>query len=467
MKNFKRMPKFVPELDPGFMPIALQNMEYRKALELEAEKVDVKVAIVGPKGFVSTSELQVFSDSEERREDNIQYVERLVKSLIWIKGGYKVVFAGPDYIGEYLKNAYKKGGARDWDVEFMGDVYDREFEVELVDYEDVPKSNEQAKKIGRNLDGYRIGFDAGGSDRKVSAVVDGEAIYSEEVVWHPKITEDPEYHYQGILDSVQRAASKMPRVDAIGISAAGIYIDNQARAASLFRVVPKEDFEKRVRNIFYDVAANIGDGNVPIEVANDGDVTALAGAMSFDENRILGIAMGTSEAVGYVDKNGNITGWLNELAFVPVDYSEDAIIDEWSLDRGVGVSYFSQDAVIKLSPNAGIDLDKDLSPAEKLKVVQKLMEEDDERAKKIYENIGIYLGYSLAYYSDFYDINKVLLLGRVVSGKGGDLLIKKANEVLEEEFNDLYEKIELITPDEKMKRVGQSIAAASLPDISK
>lgn len=465
MKSFKRKPKFVPELDPGFMPIALQNREYRDALEKEDEKVDVKVALVGPKGFVSRSKLQVFPDSEERREDNIQYIERLVKSLLWIKGGYKIVFAGPDYIGDHLKQAYIKGGAREWDVEFLGNVYEREIEVEVTEYDKVPESNEKAQKIGRNLDGCRIGFDAGGSDRKVSAVIDGEAIYSEEVVWHPKITSDPEYHYQGILDSVQRAAEKMPRVDAIGISAAGIYIDNQARGASLFREVSKEDFEARVRNIFYDVAKNIGDGNVPIEVANDGDVTALAGAMSFDENRILGIAMGTSEAVGYVDKNGNITGWLNELAFVPVDYSEDAIIDEWSLDRGVGVSYFSQDAIIKLAPNAGIELDPDLSPAEKLKVVQKLMEEDDKRAIKIYENIGIYLGYSLAYYADFYDINKVLLLGRVVSGKGGDLLIEKANEVLKEEFNELYNKIELITPDEKMRRVGQSIAAASLPNI--
>ncbi|MBP1924839.1 putative NBD/HSP70 family sugar kinase [Sedimentibacter acidaminivorans] len=465
MKSFKRIPKFIPELDPGFMPISLQNREYREALALEDEKVDVKVAIVGPKGFVSTTKLQIFPDSADKNEDNIQYVERLVKSLIWVKGGYKVIFAGPNYIGQHLKMAYTIGGERDFDVVFMRDVYDREFEIEITDYDNVPESNEQVKKLGRNLEGYRIGFDAGGSDRKVSAVVDGEAIYSEEVVWHPKITKDPEYHYQGILDSVKRAAEKMPRVDAIGISAAGIYIDNQVRAASLFRVIPKEDFEKRVKNIFYDVAANIGD--VPIEVANDGDVTALAGAMSFQENCILGIAMGTSEAVGYVDKNGNITGWLNELAFVPVDYSENAIMDEWSLDRGVGVSYFSQDAVIKLSPNAGIDLDENLSPADKLKVVQNLMEKNDERAKKVYENIGIYLGYSLAYYSDFYDINKVLLLGRVVSGKGGDILIEKANEVLKVEFRELYDKIELITPDEKMKRVGQSIAAASLPNLSK
>lgn len=465
MNSFKRIPKFIPDLDNGFRPIALENRRFREALALENTSVDVKIAIIRTGGFVSTTTVQVFHEKANKNQDNIKYIERLVKSLLWIKGGYKVAFAGPNYIGEYLKDVYRIGGEREFDVVFMSNVYDQEFVVEVTDYDSVPDSKEEIKRIGRNLKGYRIGFDAGGSDRKVSAVVDGEAIYSEEVVWHPKITSDPQYHYDGILDSIKRAAEKMPQVDAIGISAAGVYIDNQVKAASLFREVSKEDFDKKVKNIFYDVASNIG--NVPIEVANDGDITALAGAMSLGENCILGIAMGTSEAVGYVDGNGNITGWLNELAFVPVDYSENAVIDEWSLDRGVGVSYFSQDAVIKLAPNADIEMDEKLSPAEKLKVVQNLMKENDERASRIYENIAIYLGYSLAYYAEFYDINKVLLLGRVTSGQGGDILINKANEVLKAEFPELYNKITLVIPDEKSKRVGQSIAAASLPNLSK
>ena len=226
-----------------------------------------------------------------------------------------------------------------------------------------------------------------------------------------------------------------------------------------------EDFEKRVKNMYLDVAKEIGD--VPIEVANDGDVTALAGAMSLEENNVLGVAMGTSEAAGYVDKDGNITGWLNELAFVPVDFNKDAMVDEWSGDYGCGVKYFSQDAVIKLAPRAGIELDENLSPAEKLKVVQGLMENDDSRAKDIYETIGTYFGYSIAYYSMFYDIKHVLIMGRVTSGKGGTIILSKANEVLREEFGDLYEKIKLHIPDEKARRVGQSVAAASLPRINR
>ena len=164
--------------------------------------------------------------------------------------------------------------------------------------------------------------------------------------------------------------------------------------------------------------------------------------------------------------DGNITGWLNELAFAPVDFNEDAMVDEWSGDWGCGVKYFSQDGVIKLAPYAGIELEESLSPAEKLKVVQGLMAEGDERAARIYETIGAYFGYAVAYYSIFYDIKHVLLMGRVSSGEGGSILHKNAQRVLKEEFPELAEKITIHLPDESSRRVGQSIAAASLPKIN-
>jgi predicted NBD/HSP70 family sugar kinase len=139
------------------------------------------------------------------------------------------------------------------------------------------------------------------------------------------------------------------------------------------------------------------------------------------------------------------------------------MVDEWSGDYGCGVKYFSQDAVIKLAPAAGIELDENASPAEKLKVVQGLMAKGDERAAKIYETIGSYFGYAVAYYALFYDIKHVLLMGRVSSGEGGNILFKTAQKVLALEFPELAEKITIHLPDESSRRVGQSIAAASLP----
>ncbi len=450
------------KLDPKFAPLALVVREMKEATKDEGQ--DIVIAIERNKGYTTTYKTRIFKDGTGHDEENFKFVERIAKSLLWVAGGYKIIIAGSEAVGNKIKEAYTYGGLRDFDVHFMETVYEDKFQVEICSLEAAPCDKSAAAPIGRHLDGCRIGFDAGGSDRKVSAVIDGESVYSEEVVWFPKTNSDPDYHYQGILDAMKTAASHMPRVDAIGVSSAGVYIDNRIMVASLFLKVNDEDFDKKVKNMYLDVAKEIG-ADIPIEVANDGDVTALAGAMDLNDNSVLGIAMGTSEAGGYVDPEGNITGWLNELAFVPVDYCEEAMVDEWSGDFGCGVKYFSQDGVIKLAPFAGIELDESLSPAEKLKVVQGLMEKGDSRAADIYDTIGAYFGYAIAYYSEFYDIKHVLIMGRVTSGQGGVILLERAQEVLDKEFPELAKKMELHIPDESSRRVGQSVAAASLPKL--
>ena len=450
-------------LDPGFMPMAKVIENFKKEVS-ESASQKIRICIERNAGFCAVMDLDVFAENTGHDTENYEIVERIIKTLLWAKGGYKVFIAGSKSIFEKIAADYSVGGARDFDRGFMARVYEKPFEVIFVEnIEDAPEENDVSSPVGRHLDGCRIGFDAGGSDRKVSAVVNGETVYSEEVVWFPKLESDPKYHYEGILSAMKTAASYMPRVDAIGVSSAGVYIDNKIMVASLFLKVSDSDFEKHVKTMYLDVAKEIGD--VPVEVANDGDVTALAGAMSLEDNNVMGIAMGTSEAAGYVDADGNITGWLNELAFVPVDFNKGAMVDEWSGDYGCGVKYFSQDAVIKLAPAAGIELDEKLSPAEKLKVVQSLMEADDKRAADIYHTIGTYFGHTIAYYSIFYDIKHVLIMGRVTSGKGGTILLDRANEVLNAEYPELAKKIKLHIPDEKARRVGQSVAAASLPKI--
>ena len=457
--------KFNAPLDPGFMPMAVVFRDFQEKVKA-AGGTKLVIGLERNGGLTSAFTLDVFKDGTGHDEENHEFVERIVKTLLWARGGYKVIIAGSDVIAEKIKADYSVGGAREFDSVFMSEVYETPFEVVSVSLENAPVANEAASPVGRHLDGYRIGFDAGGSDRKVSSVVNGEATYSEEVVWFPKLQNDPSYHYEGIMDAMKTAASKMPRVDAIGVSTAGVVVGNRIMTSSLFLKVKNENpdaFEKVVKNIYTDIAKELGCS--AIEVANDGDVTALAGAMDLNDTNVLGIAMGTSEAGGYVDGNGNITGWLNELAFVPADFNKSAMVDEWSGDYGCGVKYFSQDSVIKLAPAAGIELDAGASPAEKLKVVQKLMAEGDERAKKIYETIGVYFGYAVAYYALFYDIKHVLLMGRVSSGEGGSILYRNAEAVLAGEFPELAKKITIHLPDESSRRVGQSIAAASLPKI--
>ncbi len=450
--------KVLAPLDPAFEPI-YRGLEAFAARA--AEGPEIRIAVERNDGLVATHDMRILPEGEDDAL-SLRMVERMVKSMLWVYGGFRVTIAGSKAVYEGVKAQYCEGGARAFDANFMAHVYEHPFEVcYAATPAEAPARKDASAPIGRHLDGCRIGFDAGGSDRKVSAVINGESIYSEEVVWFPKTQSDPAYHFDGIVSAMKTAASKMPRVDAIGVSSAGVYINNHTMSASLFLKVGPEDYEKYVKDIYIRAAKEIGD--VPLTVCNDGDVTALAGAMSLGEDGILGIAMGTSEAGGYVDMKGNITGWLNELAFVPCDLAPGAMVDEWSGDIGCGVKYFSQDAVIKLAPAAGIELDPALSPAEKLKVVQAKMEQGDAGARAIYETIGVYLGYTLAFYAMFYDINHVLLMGRVTSGEGGDLVLGKAQEVLRAEYPELRMQVNL--PDEKSRRVGQSVAAASLPQI--
>ena len=450
--------KHAPELDPGFIPYGIWMENYR----IGASK-PVSIAIERDQGQISVRHTMIHG-TVQMQEADYRYIERYVKFLLWSIGGFRVSICGCSDLAQRLIKAYSPEGERSFDCDFFMKLYERPLEILDLPLDQCPTANETPKPIGGHLEGCRIGFDAGGSDRKVSAVINGECVYSEEVVWHPKKNPDPTYQYEGILDSFRTAASKMPRVDGIGVSSAGVFIGNAPMVSSIFYCVPRERWDE-VKTIFDRAAAEIGD--VPIVVANDGDVSALAGAMGMNCGSIMGLAMGTSEAVGYVDQNKQVLGWINELAFAPVDLNDSAMRDEWSTDIGVGCKYFSQDAVIKLAAPASIPLDESLSPAEKLKVVQGLMAQDDPRAAKIFSDIGKYLAYTVVLYAQFYDIRHLMLLGRVMSGKGGDLILSTCQAVLSDEYPALAEKVQIMLPDEKTRRVGQSAAAASLPELKK
>ncbi|MEO5714362.1 MAG: ROK family protein [Luteolibacter sp.] len=447
-------------LDPGFQPAVQFNRQYLKTVRASGKAVPLVLGLERECGLVSRFETVVSPVSDAA---TLLYVERLVKFLIWSRGGWKLHVGGPASIGKFLSKTYSARGARKFDCEMMALAYGRKFEVVLTNADQVPAAKDMEVAAGGHLKGCRIGFDLGASDYKVSAVVDGEAIFTEETPWDPKIQKNPEYHYHHISAALHRAAACMPRVDAIGGSSAGIIVDNEIRVASLLRAIPKKLFPTAAA-VFKRIA---DEWNVPLVVMNDGDVTALAGALSLQQKGMLGIAMGSSEAAGFMDKKGRILGWLNELAFAPVDYNPKAAADEWSGDIGIGALYFSQQAVNKLLPAAKIKLPKGMDLPERLKEVQNLMAAGDERAAKIYETIGVYLGYTIPHYLDFYDYSHMLILGRVTTGQGGDIVLAKAHEVLAQEFPEAAALVEMHVPDEKSRRVGQAVAAASLPKLRK
>ncbi len=454
----------MPVLDKNFYPMIKALNDFEKEVEKSGKPVKVVLVAERSGGYNYVYSYNALADGVNDKL-NFRVAERLAKSILWVVGGFKISVAGSKSIYEYLKKAYTLEGLRAFDVDFMSGVYERPFEVEWLEENQIPEQKNASIRVGGYLNGCRIGFDAGGSDRKVSAVIEGEPVYSEEVVWNPKVTEDPHYHYEEIKTAMKTAASKMPRVDAIGVSSAGVYVDNKIMVASLFIKVDKTKYGDYVKNMYINIAKDLSEElgyEIPLEVANDGDVTALAGAIDLNDNSVLGIAMGTSEAVGYINADGGINGWLSELAFAPVDFNEGAMQDEWSGDIGVGCKYFSQDAVIKLAEAGGHKFADGLTPAQKLKEVQAMMDAGDPLAAQIFEDIGVYLAHTIPFYAKFYDIKHMLLLGRVMGGKGGDIILATCKKVLAEEYPK-FAALDIGLPDEKNRRVGQSIAAASLP----
>ena len=447
---------FSAPLDSRFQPAILFNRQYTAAAKKSGRAVPLVIGLERENGLLSRYETIVMPEADAA---TLLYVERMVKFLLWAWGGWKLYIGGPKAIGELIRKNYLPKGIRKFDCEMMAAAYGKKFQVVIVTAGKVPAARETRTVAGGHLKGCRIGFDLGASDYKVSAVIDGEAVFTEEMPWDPKTQANPDYHYHHISSALHRAAAHLPRVDAIGGSSAGIIVDNEIRVASLLRAIPQKDFP-RAAGIFKRVQR---EWNVPVTVMNDGDVTALAGALSLGSNGMLGIAMGSSEAAGFMDKQGRIPGWLNELAFSPVDYQPSAAVDEWSGDKGTGVMYFSQQAVNKLLPAAGIKLPPKMDLPERLKEVQSLAAKGDGRALKIYETIGVYLGFGMAHYADFYDFRQALILGRVTTGRGGDIVLDKAREILKKHFPEVARKIELRVPDEKSRRVGQAVAAASLP----
>lgn len=453
-------PTQLPELDLGFLPAIACWNQWKALCQKDRDQQRLELTLQRGPESISEFSIPLLQSTHQQAEFNNRVSERIIKFLLWSRGGHTLTLNGPPEVVSGLRSHFADSPCGQFDADMMGNrIYLRPFAIE--ESGNPGKAREKSSPLGRNLDGCRIGFDLGASDRKIAAVIDGKAVFSEEMVWDPLPQTDPEWHFTKIMESLRLAAEHLPRVDAIGGSSAGVYVDNEVRVASLFRGISPEQFNTHIRPIFHRIRREWND--IPFEVVNDGEVTALAGSMALDRPGVLGIAMGSSLAVGYVNQEGNIRPWLNELAFCPIDWQDHAHRDEWSGDLGCGVQYFSQQAVGRLLKPAGIDLPESMKLPEKLVEVQKLMAAGDDRAASIYRSIGTYLGYAIPYYREFYDFNYLLVLGRVLTGEGGEIILTKAREILDSQFPDVSEAVKYHIPDETEKRHGQAIAAASLP----
>ena len=453
--------------DTEFMAPMNALWQIYDGIESEADADIVSVAWEREEGKVYRYDLPVpkrLSPKAVKYVSNV--VERIAKFIVWSAGGWKLYLSGPDAIVKPVAKAYAKKGARAFDWDFFSSIYGRPVEAVVVPQDKMPEFSEKLQTVKTVADGCRIGFDLGASDFKISALRNGKVVFSKEFPWDPRNNADPEYHYSKLTAGLKEAAASLPRVDAIGGSTAGTLVGQKMGIASLFRAVKEKNPSKfeTAQNMFFRVEKDWG---VPFAIYNDGDVTALAGMITMGRKGILGVAMGSSEAVGYVDPKGRMTGRISELAFAPVDFNPAAPRCEWSGDYGVGAMAFSQQAVNWLAEKYGFKFPKSMKLPERLKVVQAAMEKGDAKALKVYIQIGRFLAHAIPWYNEFYDYENMMILGRVTSGLGGEVILESAKTMLKDFYPAWAEKIDIFMPDEKARRLGQSVAAAQIPVIRK
>ena len=171
-------PAIIPPLDSGFIPAALWNREFRRLCTTASEPL--AIALERPDGTVSRFGTRILPHTGANSALNFRHIERLVKMLLWSRGGFRIFIGGNADLATRLRKVYAPDGERKFDCDFVGaKAYGRPIEIIACEPSGVPAENEGTIPLGRHLDGCRIGFDLGGSDRKCAAVIDGKVVFSE------------------------------------------------------------------------------------------------------------------------------------------------------------------------------------------------------------------------------------------------------------------------------------------------
>mmetsp|Transcript_26269 Transcript_26269/g.47659 ORF Transcript_26269/g.47659 Transcript_26269/m.47659 type:complete len:492 (+) Transcript_26269:69-1544(+) len=480
MKYLLVRPKVPAPLDPNFCPTVVAKKNYLRYVGGSPHNIEWALPRADGCGRYK---LPVFAENHADVEASIYFAGILIQEMMWSRSAAKLMLAGPAKICEAIKAMFSPGGMYEFEISAMPNVCgtpSTPFAVEICKPEDLPPAKDSPQVCGKDANGCRLAFDLGKSDIKTVAVQDGEVKYSKETEWDVT-NPDPDYHYKMIVDALKLAKETLPKVDAMGGSATGtVGANNEATWCDIFPCVPADVYQAKVVNIFSRMCKDLC-GDVPLKVINDGEVTALAAVQKIGVGNIMGISMGSSEGGGYANGDGNLMGWINELCYVRLDLNPEAVDDPWSQGKHTGLShmYLGQRGATRLAPKAGIKLPENYAyphpdmctmkhenHAQCLKLIQKAMADPAQEpdVRKLYETIGVYLGYALAQYSEFYPIDHVMILGRVSKGKGGDVVLDTASQVLKTEFPQ-FAHIKFHTADDHFKAVGQCIAAAALPTV--
>jgi len=483
MKHLLSRPKVPAPLDPNFSPVVLAKRQYLEATKDCKDKLDW--ALLRSDGCGRYT-LPIFPADSWDAPASVYMAGVLIQEMIWQRSAHTLLISGPSAMCEELVKAFSPDGQYGFEVTSMPNVCGtptEPFTVRVVaSASEMPEGVDTPQVCGKDANGCRLAFDLGKSDIKTVAVRDNEVLSSKETEWDVT-NPDPQYHYDAIIAAMKETAAAFgdSKIDAIGGSATGtISGTNEATWCDIFPNVPADVYKEKVIDIFSRLANEMAPG-APLKVINDGEVTALAAVQKIKKGNVMGISMGSSEGGGYANEDGNLMGWINELCYLRLDLNPDAPTDPWTKGNHTGIShmYLGQRGPTRLAVQTGIELPENYryphedmctirheTHAQCLKLVQAGIKDaaHQEKVKQLYETVGVYLGYALAQYCEFYQIDHVMILGRVSKGEGGDIMLATAKKVLDTEFPE-FSGIEFHTADDHFKAVGQCIAAAALPSF--
>ena len=144
-----------PLLEPEFIPAIVELRKFNNDVKKEKEKTHLIVCVERDNGFIYRREFDCFKDGVDD-ERNIFMVERIIKTILWLVGGFKIYIAGSHTIYQKIKEYYSVGGLRDFDRDFMSTVYERPFEVVEVSSDSAPQEIKSNVQAGGYLKGKRI-----------------------------------------------------------------------------------------------------------------------------------------------------------------------------------------------------------------------------------------------------------------------------------------------------------------------
>ena len=114
--------KNVPELDRGFIPL----LQFDRAF-LAGAKQPLDIAVERSGGQVAVFRTKIHATADMAQAD-LYYVERIVKTMLWLYGGFKV-YLTDRALCEKLRGIYAKGGEQFFDFDYMANVFEHPFEV--------------------------------------------------------------------------------------------------------------------------------------------------------------------------------------------------------------------------------------------------------------------------------------------------------------------------------------------------